>query len=63
VSNAQDRPSPAPAKKRNERIVVDGHYVREQASEAAAIFLAPVSGIFRVLVGSKVRKGDRKRAA
>ena len=47
-----------------ESLVVDGHYIKEQASEALGVFLAPVSGVFRALVGTRRKQIESdKRAA
>ncbi len=63
MSDILERAGAKDTEKQKERLVVDGRYVREQAGEAAAIFLAPVSGILRVLVGRKEADGGSKRAA
>ena len=60
MSDILERPQP-----KDDRLVVDGSYVREQAREAATLFLTPVSGVYRALFGSaRMRKRRaRNRAA
>ncbi len=60
MSDAITEPALAAAEP-DDRLVVDGNYLRSQASEAVTIFLAPMSGIFRVISGKNQIRAARKR--
>lgn len=44
-----------------EVIVVDADYIREQAQQAIATFLAPLLGVYGAATGKRVRLQKRKR--
>lgn len=60
MSDTLDQPRPL-EEKREDSFIVDGRYIREQADEAVALFLVPVSGIFSALLGRSVHSRRFKR--
>lgn len=58
---------PGRGRAQDARLVVNGNYLREQASEAVSTFLAPLLGVYGAATGMRVRlyRGPRrqKRAA
>ena len=64
MSKAKDHGKAIVRDAANGRFVVDGKYLRTQASEALETFLAPVSGVYSAWAGSRVKRKTRsKRAA
>ena len=53
-------PSAKPATKTG-RFTVSREYVKSQAGEAVALFLAPASGVFNAVTGERMRFGSRRR--
>lgn len=47
---------PIPDDLQDDEFVVNGRYLREQAGEAIAIFLAPLSGVYRAAAGARIAK-------
>lgn len=54
---------PIPDDLRDDEFVVNGRYLREQAGEAIAIFLAPLSGVYRAATGARTAKKVRQNRA
>lgn len=51
---------PTPNNPHDDEFVVNSHYLSEQAGEAIAIFLAPLSGVYRAATGSRAGKKVRE---
>ena len=51
---------PATDDLQDDEFVVNGRYLREQAGEAIAIFLAPLSGVYRAATGARTAKKMRQ---
>ena len=51
---------PIPDDLQGDEFVVNGRYLREQAGEAIAIFLAPLSGVYRAATGARTAKKVRQ---
>lgn len=63
MAGIQERPREKP---QEDQLVIDGDYLKEQASEAVATFFAPLLGVYGAATGMRVRLyRDRrpKRAA
>ena len=64
VAMTNGREQPASVEPKNgARFVVDETYLRKQASEAVALFLTPLSGVFGALFGNKARDRTHNKAA
>lgn len=51
---------PTPDYPQDDKFVVNGRYLRGQAGEAIAIFLAPLSGVYRAATGARTAKKVRQ---
>lgn len=58
-------PTPAPSDdKEGASFTLDGRYLRDQASEAVALFLTPLSGVFKAATGRarlRIRRNRRRK--
>jgi hypothetical protein len=61
--DVMERPSAHPDLKPANTIVIDGEFLRDQAAEALATFLAPFNGVVAAASGKRRRRRRARRKA